>query len=63
VTTYSNKKHVAVYALQSFIGVASSHIVKYSVTVIIYLSHDLLEGGLIGPTNSTAHLSNTYKVT
>jgi hypothetical protein len=35
--------------------------VKYSVTVMIYLTPGLLGGGLIGPTKSTSHLSNTFK--
>jgi hypothetical protein len=54
---------IAVFALQSFTIVASTHLVKYYVVVMIYLSPDLLGGGLIGPTKYTSHLSKTFKVT
>jgi hypothetical protein len=49
VITCSNKKCVVVSALHSFTGVSSSHIVKYSFKVMIYLAPYLLVGGLIGP--------------
>jgi hypothetical protein len=63
--TYSNKKCVVVSTLQSFTGATFSHLVKYSIRVMImiYLAHELFVGGLIGPTNSISHLLNTCKVT
>jgi len=63
VTTFSNRNHTTVSSLKSVIGATSTHLVKYSVVVIIYLAHDLLTGGLIGPTNSIAHLSKDCSVT
>ena len=63
VITCSNKKCVAVSALQCFTGAASTHFVRYSVAVMIYIAPVHLVGGLIGPTKSTAHLSNAYNVT
>jgi hypothetical protein len=63
VITFSNKKCDVVSALKYFTGVASYHIVKYSIAVIIYLAPDLFAGGLIGHTKSVSHLSNTCKVT
>jgi hypothetical protein len=63
VITCSNKKCDVVSMLQSLNGAASVHIVKYLVTIMIYLAPDLLVSGLIGPTKSIAHFSNTYKVT
>jgi hypothetical protein len=62
VITCSNKNCVVVFALQYLIGVASAHLVKYSVAVMIYLDPDLFSGGLIGPTKSIAHFSNTCRV-
>ena len=61
--TCSNRKFIIVFALQSFTIVASSHLVSYSFVVIIYLAPDLLVCGLIVPTKSIAHLSNTLRVT
>jgi hypothetical protein len=51
VITYSNKKCVGVSALQSLTSVSSSHLFKYSVVVMIYISLDILVGGLIGTKN------------
>jgi hypothetical protein len=48
VITFSNRKCVVFSALQSFTGVAFSHLIKYSVTIMIHLSPDLFAGGLIG---------------
>jgi hypothetical protein len=59
VITYSNKKCVVVSALQSLTGVASAHLVKYFVAVMMYLAPDLLVGGLIGLKKYISHLSNT----
>jgi hypothetical protein len=47
----------------SVTGVASAHLVKYFVAMIMYLAPDLLVDGLIGPTKSIAHLSNACNVT
>jgi hypothetical protein len=63
VTTFSNRNLAAVSAVKSMIGATSAHMVKYSITIIIYLALDLLAGGLIGPTKSISHLSNAYSVT
>jgi hypothetical protein len=46
-----------------FTGVTSAHIVRYFVTVIMYLAPVILAGGLIGPTKSIAHLLNSCNVT
>jgi hypothetical protein len=61
--TFSNKKSVVVSVLQYFTSVASAHIVKYYVAVMIYLAPDLFVGGLIGPIISISHLSNNCEVT
>jgi hypothetical protein len=63
VITCSNKKCATVSALQSFTGKASTHLVRYSVMVMMYLGLVLLDGGLNGPTKSIAHLSNACNVT
>jgi hypothetical protein len=63
VITCSNKKCVVVSALQSFTGVASTHLVRYLIVVIMYLYPVLFVGGLIGPKKSIAHLSNAWSVT
>jgi len=51
-----------VVALQSLTSLASSHPVKYYVVVMMYLAHVCLPSGLIGPTTSMAHFSNTCSV-
>jgi hypothetical protein len=56
-------KYVAISTLQSFTVAASTHLVKYYVVIMIYLAHDILVGGLIGPTKSISHFSNTLTVT
>jgi hypothetical protein len=58
VITCSNRKCAVVSALQYFTGAASTHLVRYSIMVIIYLTPVLLAGGLMGPTKSITHLSN-----
>jgi hypothetical protein len=63
VITYSNKKCVIASSLQYVIGVSFAHFVGYYVTVMIYLSLDLFVGGLIVPTKSISHLSNTCNIT
>jgi len=55
VITCSNKKYVVVSALQYLIGVSYAHLVKYYVAVMLYLTPELLVGGLIGPKKYTAH--------
>ena len=63
VITCSNRKCVVVSTLQYFTGVASAHLVRYSVTMIMYLAPVLFVGGLIGPTKSIAHFLNACNVT
>jgi hypothetical protein len=63
VITCSNRKCVVVSNLQYFTVVVLAHLVKYSSIIMIYLTLDLLVGGLIGPTKSISHLSNTLRVT
>jgi hypothetical protein len=63
LTTFSNRNHVAVFVIQSVTSVASAHLVKYYVTVIIYLGYDLLASGLIGPMKSISHLSRSCRGT
>jgi hypothetical protein len=58
----SNMKHTTVVALQSLTSLASSHLVKYYVTVMMYLDLVHFPGGFIGPTNSMAHFSNACKL-
>jgi len=45
MSTCSNRKCVVVYALQYLTGVASTHIERYSITVMMYHAPDLLMGG------------------
>jgi hypothetical protein len=59
VITCSNKKCVIVSTLQSLTGVAFSHLVKYYVALMMYLSVDIPFCGLIGLTKSIAHFLNT----
>jgi hypothetical protein len=58
----SNIKFPAIVALQSLTTLASVHLVRYFVAVIIYLAHVHFPGGFIGPTKSMAHFSNSCKV-
>jgi hypothetical protein len=58
----SNMKHATVVSLKFLTTLASNHLVKYSVAVIMYLAHVCFPGGLIGPMNSMTHLSNACKV-
>jgi hypothetical protein len=51
-----------VVALQSLTALASSHLVKYSVAVMMYQAHVHFPSGLIGPTKSIVHFSNACKV-
>jgi hypothetical protein len=63
VITCLNKKCVVVSALQYFTGVTYTHLVKYFIMVMMFLSPVLLASGLIGPTKSIAHFSNACNVT
>jgi hypothetical protein len=58
----SNIKCAVVVALQSFTALASAHLVKYYVAVMIYLAPVCFPGGFIGPTKSMAHFSNACRV-
>jgi hypothetical protein len=58
----SNMKCIDVVALQSLIDVASSHLFKYYVTMIMYLVPVCFLGGFIGPMKSMSHFSNSCKV-
>jgi hypothetical protein len=58
----SNMKRTTVFSLQSLTALASSHLVKYYVVVIMYLSLVCFLGGFIGPTKSMAHFSNYCRV-
>jgi hypothetical protein len=62
VTTFSNINCTTVSVVHSIISVAYAHMVKYSITVIMYLALDLLVDGLIGPTKSILHLENACNV-
>jgi hypothetical protein len=62
VMVSSKMNYTAVAALKSLTSLASSHLVKYYVVVIMYLAPVHLPGGLIGPTKSMAHFLNTCNV-
>jgi hypothetical protein len=55
-------KCATVVALQSLTALASTHLVKYYVIVIMYLALVHFPGGFIGPTKSMVHLSNSCRV-
>src|SRR5713226_8863264 len=59
---FSNRNCAAIAASQFLTALASAHLVRYSVPVIIYLAPVRFPGGLIGPTKSIAHLSNACNV-
>jgi hypothetical protein len=58
----SNMKCIVVVALQSLNSLTSSHLVKYSIVVMMYLTPVLFPSGFIGPTKSMAHFSNACRV-
>jgi hypothetical protein len=58
----SNMKHVAVVSLHSLTNLASAHLVKYFVAMIMYLVPVRFPSRLIGPTKSMAHFSNACRV-
>ena len=53
---------VAIAASQFLTTLASTHLVKYSIPVMMYLAPVHFPGGLIGPTKSIAHFSNAHNV-
>jgi hypothetical protein len=57
----SNMKRTTVVALHSLTSLASSHLVKYLVAVMMYLAPVHFPSGFIGPTKSMAHFSNACK--
>jgi len=63
VNTYSKRNFVVIEHVQSFIGYASTHLVKYLVVVMMYCTLVFFLGGWIGPTKSIAHFSNGFNVT
>jgi hypothetical protein len=58
----SKMNRVVVVALQSLTDLASTHLVKYFVVVMISQAPVCLPGGLIGPKKSISHFSNSCKV-
>jgi hypothetical protein len=54
----SNMNHAAVATLHFLTSLASAHLVKYFVAMIMYRAHVCFPGGLMGPTKSIAHFSN-----
>src|SRR5713101_4227195 len=60
---FSKRNCAAVAASQFLTTVASAHLVRSSVPVIIYLAPVRFPGGLLGPPKSIAHLSNVHNVT
>jgi hypothetical protein len=58
----SNMNHAVVFSLQSLTTLASAYLVKYYVTIMMYLAPVCLPGGFIGPTKSMDHLSNACRV-
>ena len=59
---FSNMNCADVAASQFHTTLVSTHLVRYSVPVMMYLALVRLLGGLIGPTKSIAHLSNARSV-
>jgi hypothetical protein len=58
----SNMKRIAIVSLHSLTSLTLTHLVKYSVAVIMYLAHVRFPGGFIGPTTTMAHFSNSFRV-
>ena len=59
---FSKMNYAAVVASQFLTALASAHLVRYYVPVMMYLAPVRFPGGLIGPTKSIAHLSNARSV-
>jgi hypothetical protein len=55
-------KRATVVSLQSLTSLALAHLVKYYVTMMMYLAPVCFPGVFIGPTKSVAHLSNACRV-
>jgi hypothetical protein len=55
-------KHATVVALQSLTALASTHLVKYFVAIIMYLAPVHFPSGFLGPMNSMAHYSNSCRI-
>ena len=60
---FSKRNCAAIAASQFLTALASAHLVRYSVLVMIYLAPICFPGGLIGPTKSIAHMSNVRSMT
>jgi hypothetical protein len=58
----SSMNHAVVVSLQSLNALASTHVFKYSVAVMMYLVPMIFPSGLIGPTKSISYFSNACKV-
>jgi hypothetical protein len=58
----SNMKRATLVALHFLTTLASAHLFKYYVVVIMYLAPVRFPGGFIGPMKSMAHFSNTCRV-
>ena len=59
---FSKMNCAAVAASQFLTALASAHLVRYYVPVMMYLTPVHFPGGLIGPMKSIAHLSNARSV-
>ena len=59
---FSKMNCAAVAASQFLTALASTHLVRYYVPVMMYLAPVRFPIGLIGPTKSIAHLSNARSV-
>ena len=59
---FSKMNCAAVAASQFLTALASAHLMRYYVPVMMYLALVHFPGGLIGPTKTIAHLSNAHSV-
>ena len=59
---FSKRNCAAVAASQFLTALAFTHLVRYSVPMMMYLTPVCFPGGLIGPTKSISHLSNAHSV-
>ena len=59
---FSKMNYTVVATSQFLTALASTHLVRYSVPVMMYLAPVRFPGGLIGPMKSIAHLSNYRSV-
>ena len=58
----SNMKHAVVVSLQSLTVIASAHLIKSYVVVIMYLAPVRFPGGFIGPKKLMAHFLHACRV-